>query len=337
MHDDETASRELIRLMTGPWVARSVAAAVRLGVIDHLDGEARRAPELAEALGLDPDRLGRLLRLLAAVGVVRRGPDGCTLTATGERLRRDHPSGLRDLTLLYDSDLFARAWEHLPEAMRTGRTGVDLAHGTDVFSLLEADPHEAARYAAGMAAGARFVRELPAVYDFTGARTVVDLGGGSGELLAAVLDHAPDASGVLVERPSALAAARHRLAAHADSGRCDLVEGDFLAAVPPGGDVYVLCRILHNWSDAEAGRILRHCREAMAPGGRVLVVERVLPDAHDPWLSLVFDVHMMVMTTGAERTERQYEELLRGAGLTTDRITDLPLEMRVLVARPVGP
>ncbi|MCY9784042.1 methyltransferase [Nocardiopsis sp. EMB25] len=334
MNDDETASRELIRLMTGPWVARSVAAAVRLGVVDRMDGAPVDTPDLAAALGLDPARLGRLLRLLSAVGVVRRDARGYTLTATGERLRGGHPSGLRDLALLYDSGLFADAWERLPETLRTGRTGFDLAHGTDVFTLLEGRPEDAELYSAGMAAGARFVRDLPSVYDFGGARTVVDVGGGSGELLHTVLDRAPDTRGVLLERPTALAAARDRLAAHVAAGRCDLVEGDFLAAVPGGADVYVLSRVLHNWSDEDAGRILRHCREAMAPDGRVLVVERVLPDGDDPWLSLVFDVHMMVMTTGAERTERQYEELLRGSGLTTERILDLPLEMRVLVARP---
>ncbi|WP_116246611.1 methyltransferase [Nocardiopsis sp. FIRDI 009] len=334
MNDDETASRELIRLMTGPWVARSVATAVRLGVVDRMDGDPVTASDLAAVLDLEPERLGRLLRLLSAVGVVRRDAEGYALTATGERLRDGHPSGLRDLALLYDSDLFADAWERLPETVRTGRTGVDLAHGTDVFTLLEGRPDDAELYAAGMAAGARFVRDLPSVYDFGDARTVVDVGGGSGELLHAVLDSAPDTRGVLLERPTALATARKRLADHVAAGRCDLVEGDFLTSVPEGADVYVLSRVLHNWSDADAGLILRNCREAMPPHGRVLVVERVLPDGDDPWLSLVFDVHMMVMTTGAERTERQYEELLRGSGLTVGRILDLPLEMRVLVAGP---
>lgn len=335
MHDGESAEREVIRLMTGPWVARAVATAVELGVMDRLGEGPAAADALAEALGLHPDRLGRLLRLLASVGVVRERDGLHEATDVGDHLRRDHPSGMADLALLYDSDMFGASWARLADTVRTGRTAFGQAHGTDVFSYLEQRPGEAAVYTAGMAAGGRFSTAVPDVYDFGGARTVVDLGGGDGELLATVLARAPGARGVLVERPPALAAARARLGPYADEGRCDLVEGDFLEGVPDGADVYLLSRVLHNWSDDDARRLLRHCREAMAPGGRVLVAERVLPDEGRPWLSLVLDAHMMVMTAGAERTEGGYEELLRSAGLTTLRILDLPLEMRLLVAGPV--
>ncbi|WP_159945187.1 MULTISPECIES: methyltransferase [unclassified Nocardiopsis] len=329
------AERELLRLLTGPWVARAVAAAVELGVFDRLADAPEGAAALAARLGLHPDRLGRLLRLLASVGVLEEQAGGYRSTAVGALLCRDHPSGLADLAALYDSDMFTAAWARLPEAVRTGGTAFEAAHGTDVFTYLERHPEEAALYTAGMAAGGRFASALPDVYDFTGARTVVDLGGGDGELLATVLERAPGARGVLLERPPALAAARTRLAGFVERGRCDLVEGDFLRSVPEGADVYLLSRVLHNWSDADARTVLGHCRRAMAPDGRVLIVERVLPDEERPWLSLVFDAHMMVMTTGAERTESEYEALLGAVGLTTRRILGLPLEMRVLVAEPV--
>lgn len=329
------AEREVLRLVTGPWVARAVATAIELGVFDRLAEGASDSASLAAELDLHPDRLSRLLRLLGAVGALR-GDDGrYRLTEVGALLSRGHPSGMADLALLYDSGMFTAAWTRLSETVRTGGTAFEAAHGTDVFSHLEERPEDAALYGAGMAAGGRFAAAIPDVHDFTGVRTVVDLGGGDGELLAGVLAGAPLARGVLVERPPALEGARVRLGALLESGRCELVEGDFLRSVPRGADVYLLSRVLHNWSDEDAAAVLRHCREAMAPGGSVLIAERVLPDDGPSWLSAALDVQMMVMTTGAERTEREYEALLRSAGLTTRRLLDLSLEMRLLVAEAV--
>ncbi|WP_304455277.1 methyltransferase [Nocardiopsis sp. YSL2] len=335
MTEDENAGRELIRLMTGPWVARSVATAVRLGVVDRLAEGAADAEEIAGALGLHPDRLHRLLRLLSAVDLVQPRAGRYELTGTGAGLQRKHPSRLRDLVLLYDSGMFARAWGSLEESVRTGRTAFEAAHGTDVFTYLSEHPGDAERYSAGIAAGGRFGKALPAVYDFADATVVADLGGGDGDLLCTVLDHAPHLRGVLVERPTALPAASERLSAHLESGRATLVAGDFLESVPSGADVHILSRVLHNWSDDEARAVLRRSREALEPGGRVLILERILPDDGSPLLASLFDVHMMVMTSGAERTEHQYEALLRDAGLTTERVADLSLEMRLLVAAPL--
>lgn len=338
MRDGGSAEHEALRLMTGPWVARAVATAIELGVLDRLAEGAAGPSDLADGLSLHPDRLGRLLRLLAAVGVVHGHGGRYRPTRVGALLCRDHPSGLADLALLYDSGMFTAAWTRLADTVRTGGAAFESAHGTDVFTHLEDHPEDAALYTAGMAAGGRFSTAVPHVHDFTGARTVVDLGGGDGELLATVLNRVPEARGVLVERPPALAAANARLGRFVAAGRCDLVEGDFLQGVPEGADAYLLSRVLHNWSDDDARVVLRHCRKAMAPDGLVLVAERILPDQGLPWLSLVLDAQMMVMTTGAERTEGEYEALLRSAGLTTRQILDLPLEMRLLVAEPVpGP
>lgn len=329
-----SAEREVLRLMTGLWASRAVATAIELGLLDRLAEGSADTATLAADLDLHPDRLGRLLRLLASVGVLERDGEAYRPTEVGDVLRRGHPSGMADLALLYDSDMFTAAWTRLADTVRTGVTAFEVAHGTDVFAHLVRNPEDAARYTAGIAAGGRFSTVIPDVHDFTGARRIVDLGGGDGSLLAAVLERAPEAHGVLVERPPALAAAELRLGPLVDAGRCELVEGDFLRSVPRGADVYLLSRILHNWSDQDACTVLCHCREAMSPDGRVLIAERVLPDEDPPWLSTFLDAHMMVMTTGAERTEGEYEKLLRSAGLTTHHILDLPLEMRLLVAGP---
>ena len=329
-----SAEREVLRLMTGPWASRAVATAIELGLLDRLAEGSADPDTLAADLELYPDRLGRLLRLLASDGVGERDGEAYRPTEVGDVLRRGHPSGMADLALLYDSDMFTAAWTRLADTVRTGVTAFEVAHGTDVFAHLVNNPEDAARYTAGIAAGGRFSTAIPDVHDFTGARRIVDLGGGDGSLLAAVLERAPKAHGVLVERPPALAAAELRLGPLVDAGRCELVEGDFLRNVPRGADVYLLSRVLHNWSGRDACTVLCHCREAMSPDGRVLIAVRVLPDEDPPWLSTFLDAHMMVMTTGAERTEDEYEKLLRSAGLTTHHILDLPLEMRLLVAGP---
>lgn len=331
----EADSHELLRLLTGPWLARAVATAVELGVVDEL-GEGPAAPaDLAHRLKLDPGHLSRLLRALAATAVLHEHGGRYELTEAGEFLHRRHPSGMRDLALLYDSEFFTRAWSGLAESVRTGEPAFGQVHGTDVFTHLGEHSDDASRYAAGMSAGSRFATGIPAVYDFRGAERVVDLGGGDGGVLAAVLAHTPGAHGLLYERPAALPAARRRLAPYVEQGRCELVEGDFFDSVPAGADVYLLCRVLHNWDNAACTRLLGHCAQAMGPRARLLIAERVLPDSGHPPLSLAYDLLMMVMTQGAERTAHEYESLLRRTGLHTRDVRDLPMEMRLLVAARV--
>ncbi|GAA1770972.1 methyltransferase [Streptomonospora arabica] len=332
MAGDEGEDHGLLRLLMGPWLAEAVAAAVRLGVIDRLGGAPASAGELAEGLSLAADPLQRLLRLLVGLEVLEERDGRFALAPMGERLHSRHPSSMRDLALLYRSDFFLGAWRGLADSVRTGHQAFASVYGRDVYTYLAEHPAEAALFDSGMAAGGSFADALPAVYDFSRAGRVADIGGGDGSRLAALLKAYPGMHGVLQERPQVLAGARERLGSHIDEGRCELVGADFLAEVPVAADAYLLCRVLHNWDDDSCGRILANCAAAMGPGARLLILERVMPDDRQAWLSRAFDVHMMVMTTGRERTAAEYEALLRPAGLGTLEIRDLGAEMRVLVA-----
>jgi SAM-dependent methyltransferase len=331
---DDDRSRRLLRLFMGPWLARAAAAACELGVVDRIGAGFASCAEIAADLDLHPDHLLRLLRLLAGLDLVREERDRFELTPTGRLLRTEDPSSLRDLGLLYTSDLFLGAWGGLAAAVRTGDQAFRAVHGRDVFSHLADHPDDAALFHAGMSVGSSFAAGLPDAVDLSAARRVVDVGGGDGSRLAEVLRAHPHLHGVLFERPDVLPAAERRLAPYVAEGRCTAIGGDFLREVPAGGDVYVLCRVLHNWDDASCRALLANCRAAMRPDGRLLVVERVIPDGAHPWLSLAFDVQMMVMTAGRERTAAEYDALLRPAGLHTREIRDLAAEMRVLVAAP---
>ncbi|MDT0302494.1 methyltransferase [Streptomonospora wellingtoniae] len=330
--EGEGEDERLLRLLMGPWLAEAVAAAVRLGVIDRLGDAPARAGELADELSLAADPLERLLLLLVGLEVLEEREGRFGLAPVGERLHSRHPSSMRDLALLYRSDLFRGAWRGLADSVRTGRQAFASVYGRDVYTYLAEHPVDAALFDAGMAAGGSFADPLPAVYDFSRAERVADVGGGDGSRLAALLQAHPGLHGVLQERPQVLAGARGRLGAFVGEGRCELVGADFLAEVPVVADTFLLCRVLHNWDDDSCARILANCAAAMAPGARLLILERVMPDDRQAWLSRAFDVHMMVMTTGRERTAAEYEALLRPAGLRTLEIRGLDAEMRVLVA-----
>lgn len=328
--------RELLRLLVGPWVGKAVAAAAELGVADGLADGPRTGAELADELRVRREPLERLLRLLASVGLVHDDAGRYALTPTGELLGSAHPASMREQALLYDSHYFRDAWDRLAEGVRTGVRPFEAAFGEDVFSFIASRPEEARRFSAGMAAGVGYADALASSFDFSGVSKVADVGGGDGAVLEAVLSRHEHVIGVLLDLPAAMEPARERLLPYIAEGRCTVVEGDFLERVPEA-DVHILSRVLHNWDDAAAQRILSNCRTAMpAGGGRVLIAERVLPDQGHPWLSLAFDVHMMVMTGGAERTGSEYGAVLKQAGLHPVGESEMPLEMRLLEAAPVS-
>ncbi|TMR24781.1 methyltransferase [Nonomuraea turkmeniaca] len=331
MHDEAT---RLLTTLISPWTARAVYTATRLGLFDALAGEPRSAGELADTLGLKAEPLSRLLRLLSGLDLLERRPGPAYgLTSSGRLLRTGVEGSLRGLAVLYGEDYFARAWEHLDKALRTGTPAFDQAFGNSVFDHLGARPDAAAIYNEGMAATAAFMRAVPEACDLSVVRTVVDVAGGNGALLAVLLQAAPHARGVLLDLPEVAAAASAHLATLGMASRCETVGGDFFARVPPGGDLYVLSRTLHNWDDAQCQTILGNCAAAMPPGARLLVIERMIPTHRDPVLTLAFDLHMLVMTTGRERTEEEYAELLVKAGLIPEEPADLPIGLALLPAR----
>jgi hypothetical protein len=272
------------------------------------------------------------------LGVVSEGHDGFRLTGVGALLDGEAPGSMRALALMYGGP-FYQSFAHLAHTVRSGAPGFEHLYGENHFDHFARDPELATLFDQSMVSSAAMFDALPAHPVLTAAatapgrpRTVVDIAGGTGELLGRVLTAHPTLRGILLERPQVLAAARTHLDSTDAGGRCDYRAGDF-ADVPPGGDVYVLSRVLHDWDDDRCRSILRHCAEAMPRDADLLVVERLLPADATPSLATAWDVHMMCNTGGRERTADHYARLLDEHGLELVGHTPLALGAHALHAR----
>ncbi|MFJ3922266.1 methyltransferase [Streptomyces sp. NPDC090022] len=350
-HPDDGArppAETLLRLLTGAWTTQALAAFARLGLPDAMDpSTSYRAEDLARLTGTHPRALATLLRYLAMLGAVTRDqepdrapdqePDGFRLTGLGALLRTDEPGSMRPLALLYGGP-FYRSFGGLDHAVRTGEPAFDHLFGENHFDHFARDPELADLFDRSMASSARMFQPLPAHPVITAAArasapaTVVDVAGGTGELLGRLLTAHPRLRGILLERPHAVEAARRLLDAAGCGARCDYRAGDF-ADVPPGGDVYVLSRVLHDWDDDRCREILRHCARAMPAHADLLIVERLLPADGSPSLATAWDLHMLCNVGGRERRTDHYARLLADAGLELVGHSPLPLDAHVLHAR----
>ncbi|MFC8549463.1 methyltransferase [Streptomyces sp. NPDC057273] len=331
-------AERLLWLLTGAWTTQALAACARLGLPEAMNRHTGvDGSQLARAVGAHPQSVMTLLRYLAMLGVVAEGPDGYRLTDVGALLDPEAPGSMRPLALMYGGP-FYQSFAHLTHTVRSGEPGFEYLYGENHFDHFARDPELAALFDRSMASSAAMFDPLPSHPVLTAAtvsgrpRTVVDVAGGTGELLGRILTAHPTLRGVLLERPQVLAAARTYLDATGVGGRCDYRAGDF-ADVPPGGDVYILSRVLHDWDDDRCRSILGHCAEAMPRQADLLVVERLLPAGADPSLATAWDLHMMCNTGGRERTADHYGRLLEEHGLELVGHTPLALGAHVLHAR----
>jgi SAM-dependent methyltransferase len=312
-----------------------VGVAAELGIADELVDGPRRVEDLAEAVGADAGALARLLRGLRAVGVFTETADGrIAIDEAGQQLRSDAPGSLRAVARLYASPWLWDVYGRTARSVRTGRPAFPYVHGRPLYEHLDVDAEAQAAFDAAMAgfSGVEHAAVLDA-YDLGWARSVVDVGGGNGALLAAILAAHPGATGVLFDRPAVVAAAPDPIGPGLD-GRVSVVGGDFFDAVPAGNDAYVLKSVLHNWPDAAAVTILRACRRALGPDGRVLVVERVLDRGPRSAEAALFDVNMLVVTGGRERSESGYRQLADAAGLRVSDVVPTATALQVVELVP---
>ncbi|KOU18398.1 methyltransferase [Streptomyces sp. WM6349] len=329
----------LLRLLTGAWTTQALAACAQLRLPEAMDRHTGTGTaELARTIGAHPESLATLLRYLAMLGVVRDGPDGFRLTGVGALLDARAPGSMRPLALMYGGP-FYQSFAHLAHTVRSGQPGFEHLYGENHFDHFSRDPELATLFDQSMVSSAPIFEPLPAHPVLTAAatapgrpRTVVDIAGGTGELLGRILTAHPTLRGTLLERPQVLAAARTRLAATPAGARCGFRAGDF-ADVPPGGDVYVLSRVLHDWDDDRCRSILRHCADAMPGHADLLIVERLLPIDGTASLATAWDLHMMCNTGGRERTAEHYARLLTDCGLALVGHTPLALGAHTLHAR----
>jgi hypothetical protein len=318
-------------------VAQAVRVAADLGLADLLARGPRSSDDLASATGAHPRSLLRLLRALARLDVVTRLTraffDATPLTACltteapDERSIRALPGGLPHER---------EAWEHLRYSVMTGKSAFRHLHGEGSWEYHERHPDLGENLHAGMSRGTRqWAGSVVAAYDFAGVDCVVDVGGGRGALLAAVLQAHPRTRGVLFDRPSVVRAAGPLLEAAGVADRCEIVGGDFFAGVPAGGDLYLTKSILHNWEDDAARRILRKCRAVMPSAGRLVLVEPVLdPDNPEQREMLFMDLHMLVVHGAGERTADEFSALLDSAGFRLTRVIPTDMMGSVIEAVP---
>jgi O-methyltransferase domain/Dimerisation domain len=311
-----------MRLATGYRLSQMLHVAAKLGIADLLAGGPQGCDELARQSGAHAPSLRRAMRALAGAGVFHEQADGrFAITPLAEPLRSDVPGSVRGYAIMQGESWIWDTWGRALHSIRTGEPAFKHVHGADIFTYLERDPEAAAIFNAGMTGRAASADVAVArAYDFSGARTIVDVGGGHGLLLLAILEAYPDARGVLLEVPSVAAGARERITAAGLAGRCEVVGGDFFASVPPAGDFYLLANVIHDWDDERAVAILRSCHRAMANGGRVLIIEAVLPTGNEPHPGKVGDLQMLVITGGRERTEAEYRALLTTSGFRPTQV-----------------
>jgi SAM-dependent methyltransferase len=324
----------LLQMVSAFWQSQALNALVVTGLADALTTEPLDVAQLAERAGVDQRAAGRLLRYLAGVGVVTcPAPDSYAASPIVELVRDGRP--FRDLVLMFGDD-FYRAWGSFAATIRDGRSSYHHEYGAELFEFLASHPDKAKRFDTAMAAlAAPIAAALASAVDFSDVGLVVDVGGGNGALLDAILRTDPDVRGLNLEVDHVAAAARARVEASGLSGRLGVVAGDFFHAVPAGGDVYVLSRVLHDWQDSDCLRILRSCRIAMTKGAELLVVERLLPEAPAATMASLYDLQMMAVTGGRERTRREFEELLDGVGFVLDSVLSLPFETSLMTAHAV--
>jgi SAM-dependent methyltransferase len=320
-------------LWPGAIAVQAIHVAAKLSVADLVAGGPKSVAELAEVTKTDRASLGRLLRALSSLGIFAEdAPGHYRQTPLSDTLRIDHPQSIRRWAMMLGAGFVWEPCQKLYETMRTGRPAFEITYHAPFFEYLAEHPDDAAVFNAAMSSLPSYINAFVEAYDFSQFERIVDVGGGHGAKLFAILAANARLRGVLYDLPSVVAGA---VPADRDTigDRCEIVGGDFFEAVPAGADAYLLSGIIHDWNDEAALKILANCRRAIRPDGRLLLVETALTPSSDPSRALM-DVLMMVLTGGRERTEAEFGSLLREAGFSLTRV--IPTAgASILESRPV--
>jgi hypothetical protein len=309
-------SVRLFDLLSGMMRTQTIAAMAELGVADAIAEGVTATEELAVEVGADPDALLRMLRLLEADGVVsQETPGEWRLSEVGELLRDGVEGSMRQQALLFGAELY-QAWAHAATSLRTGEPAFADHYGALFFDWLQQHPIRGRSFDRAMSGTATIRMEPLLARDWSGGGTVVDIGGGNGMLIEALLEHEPGLHGITFDLPLVTERAAARLEKNvALAGRVSAEAGSFFESVPPA-DAYVLAQVLHDWNGEDCVRILEACRRASKPSTRLFVLEQILPDGPAPHVSKLSDLNMLVLLGGRERTRDEFETLLAAGGWT---------------------
>ena len=334
---DAGALGRILQLIYGRFAGQIVCLAAKLGIADHIAAGADTTRELAAALDANPSSLRRFLRALASHGIVAEGaPDSWKLTTAGALLQKDVPGSLRDLALLFSTPEHVHSWLALEHTVLTGSCAFDHVHGVDGWTYAQEHPAFNQTFNAAMSSIAGAVHQaIASVYDFSGIDLLVDVGGGHGRLMSHILARFPHLRGIVYDMPHVVNGAASYLAEQGLTDRCQVIAGDFLTGVPAGADAYIMTAILHDWDDDSSVLILRNCRQAMQPAGRVLIGDFVLKPSNEPDFGKAIDLEMLVLTpSGRERTESDFRRLFERCDLRLNGILPLPSGNSIVEAVP---
>ncbi len=330
---------QMLELATGHFRSQAICTAAALGIADLLKDGPKSSEELGRTTGAQPQALYRLLRALASIDVFQQDEKGdFELTPLATTLLSDSPDSVLKAALLAHAAFHWNSWSHLHHAVLTGKSAFEHVHGTELFDYLRTDHAATQVYEAWMTRLSDMqVPSLLASYEYAKFPTIVDVGGGHGALLAAILKANPGVRGVLFDLPEVLADARIVREAGVES-QCSVMPGNMFERIPPGGDLYLLKTIIHDWDDDSSVRILKNCREAMTTESRLLLIESVVPEGNGPHPSKFMDLNMLVLTRGGrERTTAEYHALFKAGGFEPTRIIATPSPMSLLEALPQQP
>ena len=312
----------LMQVAFGAMMTQALYVAARLGVADLLADKPQTITELASATKTHERSLYRVLRSLASIGIFEETESKVfALTPYAEALRSDVPNSLRNGAIFMGEEWHWRVWGDLLYSVQTGKPAWGHVHGAEVFDYFAENPRQAEIFNNAMTdISASIAPAVVEAYDFSGIKTLTDIAGGHGYLLAQILKANPTMSGVLFDMPPVIAGAGAFFEKEGVAERVEKVSGDFFTSVPKNADAYIMKHIIHDWDDERATKILQNIRQAMAENGKVLIVEVVVPEGNEPHPSKVVDLEMLASPGGLERTAQEYRELLAAAGLQLTRI-----------------
>jgi len=325
----------ILEILNGAHVAGAVSCLAQLGIPDLLENGPKSAEELASQIGARPAALYRLMRATACVGALAEDSDGkFSQTPMSAVLCSEAQPSLRGLAIMGGREWHGRGWSYLEYCVKTGKQAVDKIYGMPIFEFFSKNPEEAKIFDDAMMGLSAI--DGPAVadaYDFDGIHTIVDVGGGSGLLLATLLEKNPHLTGTLYEMPHVLAGAKNG-ALKPFMGRCSLTSGDMFSSVPAGADAYIMKHIIHDWPDDACIKILKSCRQGVNSGGKLLVVDCVIEPGNYFSPGKFLDLQMLIFPGGRERTEAQFRQLLAAAGWKLSRVISTAAQDSIVEGLP---
>lgn len=344
MADINLPTNQALMQMAGSYrISQVLYVTATLGIADLLKDTPKRSYQLAAECGASPEALFRLLRALVNLNILVQDPDGrFTLTPSGTYLLTDHPCSVRPYILYVAAPVIWESWGNFIYSVFTGETAIKYTFGLELFDFTAQNPEFEEVFDNGMAGMTiSIANDLVTAYDFSQFKRVIDIGGGNGSLLEALLKAYPTLEGTLFDQPQ-VAAKAARLQTVAELGaRLKIEVGNFFESVPGGADAYILKYILHDWTDSNAIEILKSCHQAMRAGAKLLVVEAILPgveniDENEPSLGKIFmDLQMLALTGGRERTESEFQHLFKSAGFQLTGVIPLSANLSIIEGVPV--